>query len=78
MVSESTADLIRALVERGAHDDAQALADEALRLSLIHILSISNSDSAGEEPGLWSLATAMGTPAARSAATGGKWVSRRK
>ena len=31
VVSESTADLIRALVERGAHDDAQALADEALR-----------------------------------------------
>ena len=26
VVSESTADLIRALVERGAHDDAQALA----------------------------------------------------
>ena len=25
-VSESTADMIRALVERGAHDDAQALA----------------------------------------------------
>ncbi len=30
-MSQSTADLIRALVERGAHDDAQALADEALR-----------------------------------------------
>ena len=30
-VSESTADLIRGLVERGAHDDAQALADHALR-----------------------------------------------
>ncbi len=30
MVSESTADLIRALVERGAHDDAQTLASQAL------------------------------------------------
>ena len=30
-VSESTADLIRALVERGAHDEAQKLAHEALR-----------------------------------------------
>ena len=42
------------------------------------MLIISSSDSAGDEPGLWSLAIAIGTPASRSAATGGSFVSRRK
>jgi hypothetical protein len=36
----------------------------------------SSSDRPGEVPGLWSVATAMGTPASRSAAMGGSFVSR--
>ena len=48
------------------------------RNSVQAMLSISSSDSVGDEPGLWSVAIAIGTPAARSACTGGSWVSRRK
>ena len=40
------------------------------------MLIISSRLSAGEVPGLWSVETAIGTPAARSASTGGRWVSR--
>ena len=36
-----------------------------------------SSEVIGEDPGLQSVATAIGTPAARSAATGGTCVSRR-
>ena len=36
----------------------------------------SSSEVIGEDPGLQSVATAIGTPAARSAATGGACVSR--
>ena len=39
---------------------------------------MSGSESVGDVPGLWSVATARGTPAARKAATGGSFVSRRK
>ena len=39
---------------------------------------ISRSDSAGEVPGLRSLAIAIATPCWRSACMGGNWVSRRK
>ena len=42
------------------------------------MFSISSSDSPGDEPGLWSLAMAIGTPASRSAWIGGSLVSRRK
>jgi hypothetical protein len=42
------------------------------------MLSISSGESVGDEPGLWSVAIAIGTPAARNAATGGSLVSRRK
>ena len=35
------------------------------------MFSISSSDSPGLEPGLWSVAIAIGTPASRSACTGG-------
>jgi hypothetical protein len=38
----------------------------------------SRIDVSGEVPGLQSVATAIGTPAARSCATGGGVVSRRK
>jgi hypothetical protein len=37
-----------------------------------------SSDGMGEVPGLQSVATAIGTPAARSAEMGGSRVSRRK
>ena len=37
----------------------------------------SSSEASGEEPGLQSLATAIGTPSARSRSTGGTRVSRR-
>ena len=37
---------------------------------------VSNSEVSGDEPGLQSLASAIGTPARRSAATGGICVSR--
>mmetsp|Transcript_6416 Transcript_6416/g.26285 ORF Transcript_6416/g.26285 Transcript_6416/m.26285 type:complete len:340 (+) Transcript_6416:972-1991(+) len=40
------------------------------------MLSISSGDSVGDVPGLWSVASASGTPASRSAAIGGSWVSR--
>ena len=42
------------------------------------MLSISSGESVGDEPGLWSVAIAIGTPAVRNAATGGSLVSRRK
>ena len=48
------------------------------RNSVQAMLSISSSESVGDEPGLWSVAIAIGTPAARSASTGGSFVSRRK
>ena len=51
--------------------DAAGQAEQAM-------FNINSKDKPGEEPGLWSLAMAMGTPAARSAATGGRWVSRKK
>ena len=35
------------------------------------MFSISSGESVGDEPGLWSVATAIGTPASRSASTGG-------
>ena len=41
------------------------------------MLTMSSRLNAGEVPGLWSVDTAMGTPAARSAAIGGMWVSRK-
>ena len=41
-------------------------------------VSLRGGESVGELPGLWSVAMAMGTPALRSAATGGSLVSRRK
>ena len=41
------------------------------RNSVLAMLSISSGDSVGDEPGLWSVAMAIGTPAARRAATGG-------
>ena len=36
-----------------------------------------SSEASGEEPGLRSVATAIGTPPARRAAMGGSWLSRR-
>ena len=48
------------------------------RNSVHAMFSISSGESVGDEPGLWSVAIAIGTPAARSAATGGSRVSRRK
>ena len=48
------------------------------RSSVQAMLSISSGDSVGDEPGLWSVAMAIGTPAVRSASTGGTRVSRRK
>jgi hypothetical protein len=41
------------------------------------ILIINSKLKEGEVPGLWSVDTAMGTPADRSAAIGGMWVSRK-
>ena len=38
---------------------------------------ISSGDNVGDEPGLWSVASAIGTPASRSAATGGNCVSQK-
>ena len=40
------------------------------------MLTMSNRLKAGEVPGLWSVDTAMGTPASRRAAMGGMCVSR--
>ena len=40
------------------------------------MLIISSRLSAGEVPGLWSVLMAIGTPALRSAAMGGRCVSR--
>ena len=48
------------------------------RNSVQAMFSISSGESVGDEPGLWSVAIAIGTPAARKAATGGSRVSRRK
>ena len=48
------------------------------RNSVQAMFSINNSDKPGDEPGLWSLAMAIGTPCARSAEIGGSLVSRRK
>ena len=42
------------------------------------MFSISSRLRQGDDPGLWSVAMAIGTPASRSAATGGSFVSRRK
>ena len=46
-------------------------------LALLGLL-LFNHEQQGEVPGLRSVATAIGTPARRRAATGGGWVSRRK
>jgi hypothetical protein len=40
------------------------------------MLAISSRLRQGELPGLWSVATASGTPAARRPSMGGRWVSR--
>ena len=46
------------------------------RNSVQAMLAMSRRLSAGEVPGLWSVETAMGTPASRSAWMGGSCVSR--
>ena len=49
-----------------------------MRNSVAAMFMTSKGDVRGEVPGLQSVASAMGTPAARSASTGGNRVSRTK
>ena len=62
---------------RAAWTVAPASASSGVNRNSVHaMLSISSSDVVGEVPGLQSVATAIGTPRARNAASGGNCVSR--
>jgi hypothetical protein len=68
--------VLQAQRARGVRGDAASASGTVRPNSVQAMFAISSRLRAGEVPGLWSVATAMDTPAARSAAMGGRCVSR--
>jgi hypothetical protein len=67
LAGSERAAVVQAQRARAVHGDAAQRLFGRHAEEVQAMFSISSSDSPGDEPGLWSLASAIGTPASRSA-----------